>query len=237
MIARVLVSFTVTALSRVAAPRFHMLSQVAAAAVTDDVSLMAVPAKTPKALPEAVSNPRNLPKVGNRMAASTLKKKITDMAWATSSSSALITGAVAAMAEPPQMEEPTPTRVEMLDGICMSLWSTKAITREVVMVHTMMGRDCLPVSSTTFKFMPKPRRMTAHCSIFLEVNLIPSSSPFLVFMNTAMTMPARMAMTAPPMMGNIFPRNQEGTASSRQNSNPFHFFCNDAISFSSSYSR
>ena len=35
MIARVLVSFTVTALSRVAAPRFHMLSQVAAAAVTD----------------------------------------------------------------------------------------------------------------------------------------------------------------------------------------------------------
>ncbi len=100
------------------------------------------------------------------MAASTLKKKITDMAWATSSSSALITGAVAAMAEPPQMEEPTPTRVEMLDGICMSLWSTKAITREVVMVHTMMGRDCLPVSSTTFKFMPKPRRMTAHCSIF-----------------------------------------------------------------------
>ena len=46
------------------------------------------------------------------------------------------------------------------------LWSTKAITREVVMVHTMMGRDCLPVSSTTFKFMPKPRRMTAHCSIF-----------------------------------------------------------------------
>ena len=47
------------------------------------------------------------------MAASTLKKKITDMAWATSSSSALITGAVAAMAEPPQMEEPTPTRVEM----------------------------------------------------------------------------------------------------------------------------
>ena len=103
--------------------------------------------------------------------------------------------------------------------------------------HPKLNIVCHEDFSTTFKFMPKPRRMTAHCSIFLEVNLIPSSSPFLVFMNTAMTMPARMAMTAPPMMGNIFPRNQEGTASSRQNANPFHFFCNDAISFSSSYSR
>ena len=37
-------------------------------------------------------------------AAKTLKKKITEMAWATSFSLAWITGAVAAMAEPPQME-------------------------------------------------------------------------------------------------------------------------------------
>ena len=36
------------------------------------------------------------------------------MAWAISSSSAPMTGAVAAMALPPQMEEPTPMRVEML---------------------------------------------------------------------------------------------------------------------------
>ena len=39
------------------------------------------------------------------------------MAWATSSSSASMTGAVAAMAEPPQMEEPTPTKVEIFPGI------------------------------------------------------------------------------------------------------------------------
>ena len=41
-------------------------------------------------------------------AARTLKKKMTEIAWATSSSFASMTGAVAAMAEPPQMEEPTP---------------------------------------------------------------------------------------------------------------------------------
>ena len=49
------------------------------------------------------------PRVGKSTAASTLKKKMTEIAWATSSSSASITGAVAAMAEPPQIEDPTPT--------------------------------------------------------------------------------------------------------------------------------
>ena len=59
-------------------PRFHMLSQVAAAAVTEDVSFTAVPAKIPKASPDKVSKPSALPRIGNIIAASTLKKKITD---------------------------------------------------------------------------------------------------------------------------------------------------------------
>ena len=75
IIANVLVSFTVTALSNVSVPKPHMLSQVAAAAVTDDVSLIAVPAKIPKASPDVVENPRSDPKIGNKIAASTLKKK------------------------------------------------------------------------------------------------------------------------------------------------------------------
>lgn len=62
MMARVLVSFTVTALSRVAEPRFHMLSQVEAQAVTEEVSLTAVPAKIPKASPEAYQNRRRFRK-------------------------------------------------------------------------------------------------------------------------------------------------------------------------------
>lgn len=57
MMARVRVSFTVTALSRVWLPRPHMLSQVEAAAVTEEVSFTAVPAKMPKASPEVVSKP------------------------------------------------------------------------------------------------------------------------------------------------------------------------------------
>ena len=53
IIARVRVNLTVTAVSNVAEPKFHMLSQVEAAAVTDDVSFTAVPAKIPNAVPES----------------------------------------------------------------------------------------------------------------------------------------------------------------------------------------
>ena len=72
IIASVLVSFTVTALSSVAVPSPHMLSQVDAAAVTDDVSFTAVPAKMPNASPLIVENPSTCPSVGKMIAASTL---------------------------------------------------------------------------------------------------------------------------------------------------------------------
>jgi hypothetical protein len=52
MMAKVLVNLTVTALSIVAEPKWYMLSQVEEAAVTEEVSLIAVPAKIPKASPE-----------------------------------------------------------------------------------------------------------------------------------------------------------------------------------------
>ena len=80
MIASVLVSLTVTALSRVAVPSLYILSQVDAAAVTDDVSLIAVPANIPKAFPLAVSKPIAFPSKGKMIAAMTLKKKMTEIA-------------------------------------------------------------------------------------------------------------------------------------------------------------
>ncbi len=75
MMASVRVSLIATALSSVWLPRFHMLSQVEAAAVTEEVSLTAVPAKMPKASPDAVSKPIALPSQGKISAASTLKRK------------------------------------------------------------------------------------------------------------------------------------------------------------------
>lgn len=126
MMASVLVSFTVTALFSVSLPRFHILSQVDAAAVTDEVSLIAVPAKIPNASPCTVSNPIAFPSMGKKIAASTLKKKITAMDCAISSSSAPITGAVAAIAEPPQIEDPTPASTDVLDGTLRTLCNIHA---------------------------------------------------------------------------------------------------------------
>ena len=83
MMASVLVSFTVTALSSVALPRFHMLSHVEAHAVTEDVSFTAVPANIPNGVPSVVLNPMALPRMGNMIAASTLKRNITDTDCAT----------------------------------------------------------------------------------------------------------------------------------------------------------
>lgn len=79
IIASVRVSFTVTALSSVADPSPYRESQVDAAAVTEEVSLIAVPAKIPNASPFAVENPNNAPNVGKNNAASILKKKITEI--------------------------------------------------------------------------------------------------------------------------------------------------------------
>ena len=61
IIARVRVSFTVTALSSVWLPSPYRLSQVEAAAVTDEVSFTAVPANTPNASPELLQSRGNLP--------------------------------------------------------------------------------------------------------------------------------------------------------------------------------
>ena len=75
MIARVRVSLTMVAVSSVLAPGCRP-SQAAAAAVTEEVSFTAVPANRPK---PSLLRPSKPPRVGNISAASTLKRKITEM--------------------------------------------------------------------------------------------------------------------------------------------------------------
>lgn len=58
IIASVRVSFTVTAVFSVSLPSFHILSQVEAAAVTEEVSLIAVPANNPEGV-YPVSKPKH----------------------------------------------------------------------------------------------------------------------------------------------------------------------------------
>lgn len=150
-----------------------MLSAVDAAAVTDEVSLTAVPANTAK---PSVPSPIEYPKTGNISAARILKKKITEIDLATSESSASITGAVAAMAEPPQIDEPTPIRQAVFELILRIFIIKKATISDVETVQIITGKLFAPTTAMVLRSSEKPRIITAHCNIFLDVNLIPPAN-------------------------------------------------------------
>lgn len=54
--------------------------------------------------------------------------------------------------------------------------------------------------------------------------MIPASAFFLFVQKQVITIPARIAMTGPPMTGNIFPISQEGMAIKKQTRIPIRFF-------------
>ena len=86
-----------------------------------------------------------------------------------------MTGAVAAIADPPQMEEPTPIKAGVFVGIFIALWRMLAMSSETDIVHMIIGRDCFPVWRTILRSMPKPNKITAHCRTFFDTILMPGS--------------------------------------------------------------
>lgn len=74
------------------------------------------------------------------------------------------------MAEPPHMDEPTPTRVEILLGICITLLRIYATISAIEIVVMMIGKERFPISRITDKFNPNPSSITAYCNIFFDVN-------------------------------------------------------------------
>ncbi len=107
------------------------------------------------------------------------------------------------MADPPQIEEPIPISVEILAGILPNLNRRKATIKDVAIVNIMIGIDCFPVCSTTFKFIPNPSNITAYCKIFLEVNLMPALNFALSWIIIPAIIPKIIAITAPPTIGNL----------------------------------
>ncbi len=87
-------------------------------------------------------------------------------------------------------------RVAIFPGICRARLMRKATMREVAMVDRMMGREVSPTSPIFRRFRPKPSRMTAYWSTFLEVKATPSFTLSLFFITAHSTMPNRMASTA-----------------------------------------
>ena len=120
------------------------------------------------------------------------------------------------------MDDPIPTKVDILPGILSALCSTNAIIKDVLIVPKMIERDCFPVSNMTDKFIPNPKRTTAYCRIFFDVKVMPSCKRDLSFKNNVISIPARIPKTGPPTMGNKFPKNQQGIDIAKHRPNPFH---------------
>ena len=130
----------------------------------------------------------------------------------------------AAMADPPQMEDPTPIRVAVLSGILNARRRIAASNSAVQMVPTMIGRDCFPVCRITVRLRPNPSRTTAHWSTFLETKVIPLLNGSFFFKNRVTIMPIRMEKTGPPTTGTALPKNHAGMAMARQIRMPAVFF-------------
>ena len=81
---------------------------------------------------------------------------------------------VAAIAEPPQIDDPTPTKIAILLSNFSHFCNKNATTNETAMVEIIIGNDCVPTLKTCVKFKPKPNKTTAACKIYFDVKAIPS---------------------------------------------------------------
>ena len=121
------------------------------------------------------------------------------MAYATSLSSASIVGAIAAMAEPPQMPVPADMRLDNFQFSPKAFPIKYPPPKHVSKVNTITTSDILPTCKTVVMFSDKPSKMMANFSTFLEVNLIPDAKMPVFLRKRLRIMPTNMAITAEPI--------------------------------------
>jgi len=168
------------------------------------------------------------PKTGKMKTATMLNKKIVEIARVTSSSSALMTGATAAIADPPQIDVPTPIRTVVFPFSFSSLPAAKAMRKTDKKVKSITRSETLPTLITLNKFISNPRSMIEYCNNFFDVNFIPSVKEyffpnfnFVNFGNNEETMiPITIAMTGPPIIENVLPKKNAGIEIARHNKIP-----------------
>ena len=114
-------------------------------------------------------------------------------------SSASITGAMAAMAEPPQMPVPALIRLLVFQLSPSALPISAPSPKQVARVKSMTVSEKRPTVSTVRMFRLAPRRTMANFRTFLEVNLMPGAVVLLGWKNALMAMPINRAMTDAPM--------------------------------------
>ena len=110
--------------------------------------------------------------------------------------------------------------VAVRPGMCSTRHSTAAVISDAEMVARITGNDKAPTCANCVSGKPNPSSTTAVCKIFFEANLMPGPATPLFFHTVAITMPSKIANTAPPTSGTAWPRNQQMTAMAADTATP-----------------
>ena len=86
-----------------------------------------------------------------------------------------MTGAIAAMADPPQMPVPALIRLLVFQFSFSAFPMSAPMPKQVNSVKTITVRENFPTVSTVRIFRLAPNRMIANFKSFFEVNLIPGA--------------------------------------------------------------
>ena len=148
-------SFTVVAIFKASSPYF------CAAPTTELVSCMAIADHNPKSLWLMLNK---CPTAGNINKAIELSMKIVAKATEMSSSWALMIGAMAAMALPPQIAVPEDIKVDAFLFIFSILPNIIPKIRVEVIDISVNKKPSLPTLAASIIFIPKPNPITEYCS-------------------------------------------------------------------------
>ena len=96
-------------------------------------------------------------------------------------SSASIVGAIAAIAEPPQIPVPADIRFESFQLSPRALPTKYPPPKQVRRVNTITTKDIFPTCRMVVILRDSPSRIMASFKIFFDVNLIPDSKILVFF--------------------------------------------------------
>ncbi len=126
------------------------------------------------------------------------KIKVADIAYAISRSSASITGAIAAIADPPQIPVPADIKLESFQLRPSAFPIKYPPPKQVSKVKNITANESEPTVSIVWMLREAPSNIIANFSIFFDVNFKPSFK-MEVSKSVLSIIPMNKAITEPPI--------------------------------------
>ena len=108
-------------------------------------------------------------------------------------------GAIAAIAEPPQIPVPAEIRFESFQLSPSAFPIKYPPPKQVRSVKAITAKDILPTDKTVFIFNDNPSKIIANFKSFLDVNFNPVEKTACLFKKVFNIIPINIAMTAAPI--------------------------------------